>query len=362
MSQTTRRAAPHSWTDRPSCADDGRSQRARAAAGAGARRPRHMCVDANGLGALDVLHAPQGPERQRGARLRDRIDAAHPRPADGPGRGGARPGRRSSASGCARSRALRARFAQLGARRPRARRRRALGRPRRCARRAHCRRELRPGGGSAAGANRGRATRRRNGPGRVGRRGRPAADVRSARGFASMASSLFISERQLRRRFEAATGLAPTTLHRILRFQRFLALAWTCERPSTQVTRLAVEAGFVDHAHLSREAARLEGRSPRAFLSESELRCGCGHDHGAPRTAAPRPPVAQGRPAKPVVEVPPADLTLSPPPRAPFVIGRGIAALRARPPRRGGGRNGVASFSSVRSRSARAACSAPRAR
>jgi AraC-like DNA-binding protein len=33
---------------------------------------------------------------------------------------------------------------------------------------------------------------------------------------ASMASSLFISERQLRRRFEAATGLAPTTLHRIL--------------------------------------------------------------------------------------------------------------------------------------------------
>ena len=93
---------------------------------------------------------------------------------------------------------------------------------------------------------------------------------------ASMASSLFISERQLRRRFEAATGLAPTTLHRILRFQRFLALAWTCERPSTQVTRLAVEAGFVDHAHLSREAARLEGRSPRAFLSESELRCGWG--------------------------------------------------------------------------------------
>jgi AraC-like DNA-binding protein len=98
-------------------------------------------------------------------------------------------------------------------------------------------------------------------------------------GVASMASSLFISERQLRRRFEAATGLAPTTLHRILRFQRFLALAWTCERPSTQVARLAVEAGYVDHAHLSREAARLEGRSPRSFLSESEQRCGCGHDH-----------------------------------------------------------------------------------
>jgi AraC-like DNA-binding protein len=100
-------------------------------------------------------------------------------------------------------------------------------------------------------------------------------------GVASMASSLFISERQLRRRFESATGLTPTTLHRILRFQRFLALAWTTEQPSTQIGRLAVEAGYADHAHLNREAARLEGRSPRAFLSESEQRCGCGHDHSA---------------------------------------------------------------------------------
>jgi AraC-like DNA-binding protein len=98
---------------------------------------------------------------------------------------------------------------------------------------------------------------------------------------ASMASSLFISERQLRRRFEAATGLTPTTMHRILRFQRFLALAWTSARPSTQIGRLAVEAGYADHAHLNREAARLEGRAPRAFLSESEQRCGCGHDHSA---------------------------------------------------------------------------------
>ena len=100
-------------------------------------------------------------------------------------------------------------------------------------------------------------------------------------GVAALASVLCISERQLRRRFEGATGLTPTTLHRILRFQRFLALAWTRARPSTQIGRLAVEAGYADQAHLSREAARLEGRSPRSFLSESELRCGCGHDHSA---------------------------------------------------------------------------------
>jgi AraC-like DNA-binding protein len=100
-------------------------------------------------------------------------------------------------------------------------------------------------------------------------------------GVASMASSLFISERQLRRRFEAATGLTPSTVHRILRFQRFLALAWASERPSAEIGRLAVEAGYTDQAHLHREAARLEGRSPRAFLAESEQRCGCGHDHAA---------------------------------------------------------------------------------
>jgi AraC-like DNA-binding protein len=97
----------------------------------------------------------------------------------------------------------------------------------------------------------------------------------------SMAASLFISERQLRRRFEAATGLTPTRLHRMLRFQRFLALAWTREHPSTQVAQLALEAGYADQAHLSRDAAALEGRPPRSFLPELERRCGCGHDHSA---------------------------------------------------------------------------------
>jgi AraC-like DNA-binding protein len=98
---------------------------------------------------------------------------------------------------------------------------------------------------------------------------------------AALAASLFVSERQLRRHVERATGLPPTTLHRILRFQRFLALAWVRARPSTEIGRLAAEAGYADQAHLSREAARLEGRSPRSFLSESELRCGCRHDHSA---------------------------------------------------------------------------------
>jgi AraC-like DNA-binding protein len=97
----------------------------------------------------------------------------------------------------------------------------------------------------------------------------------------SMAASLFISERQLRRRFQTATGLTPTKLHRMLRFQRFLALAWTHENPRTHLAQLALEAGYADQAHLSRDAARLEGRPPGSFLPELERRCGCGHDHSA---------------------------------------------------------------------------------
>jgi AraC-like DNA-binding protein len=97
----------------------------------------------------------------------------------------------------------------------------------------------------------------------------------------SLASSLFISERQLRRRCEAATGLAPKALQRIFRFQRFLALAWTYERPSAYLPRLAAEAGYADQSHLTREAMRLHGRSPRTILLEAEEHCGRAHDHAA---------------------------------------------------------------------------------
>jgi AraC-like DNA-binding protein len=101
---------------------------------------------------------------------------------------------------------------------------------------------------------------------------------------ASIASSLFISERQLRRRCEAAIGVSPKTLARMLRFQRFLALAGQTEHPAEQLARLAAEAGYADQSHLTREAARLDGRSPKALLLDSEHNCGCNHDHAASYT------------------------------------------------------------------------------
>jgi AraC-like DNA-binding protein len=72
-----------------------------------------------------------------------------------------------------------------------------------------------------------------------------------------------LGARQLRRRFADAVGYGPKTLQRILRFQRFLALAQT----GTDLARLALEAGYADQAHLTRECSRLAGLPPAALLA-----------------------------------------------------------------------------------------------
>jgi AraC-like DNA-binding protein len=77
--------------------------------------------------------------------------------------------------------------------------------------------------------------------------------------------ALHLSERQLRRRLLSTVGYAPKTLHRILRFQRLLALA-TCEGPHAALSTLALRAGYADQAHMTRELRQLAGRSPTELL------------------------------------------------------------------------------------------------
>ena len=72
-----------------------------------------------------------------------------------------------------------------------------------------------------------------------------------------------LGARQLRRRFADAVGYGPKTLQRILRFQRFLALA----QGQTDLARLALEAGYADQAHLTRECSRLSGLPPAVLLA-----------------------------------------------------------------------------------------------
>jgi len=101
------------------------------------------------------------------------------------------------------------------------------------------------------------------------------------RDVTSLPSELYISESQLRRRLQEATGFAPKVLHRMLRFQGFLAVAQGYEHPSRELARLAADAGYADQSHLTRESARLAGLSPQTLLRNSERYCGPTHDHAA---------------------------------------------------------------------------------
>jgi AraC-like DNA-binding protein len=103
---------------------------------------------------------------------------------------------------------------------------------------------------------------------RLGRAGEPDPLVGAAvaelthgrRRVADLADTLGIGERQLLRRFDRAVGYGPKMLDRVLRLQRLLDalehgrgqdLAW-----------LALDLGYADQAHMTREAVVLAGRTP----------------------------------------------------------------------------------------------------
>jgi AraC-like DNA-binding protein len=102
-------------------------------------------------------------------------------------------------------------------------------------------------------------------------------------GTAALPALLSISERQLRRRCRAAVGIGPKELHRVLRFQGFVARVQASidEPADVDLARWAVDAGYHDQAHLSRECRRLAGAPPGELLAQYGAACACGHDHAA---------------------------------------------------------------------------------
>jgi len=112
-----------------------------------------------------------------------------------------------------------------------------------------------------------------------------------------VAVRLNISESQLRRRTQAAVGLPPKVLQRMLRFQGFLALVQEAiargESPRHEgIAALAADVGFADQPHLNRECLRLTGSTTAAFIAQTMSACSCGHDHAAsyrPLLSARRP-------------------------------------------------------------------------
>jgi len=97
---------------------------------------------------------------------------------------------------------------------------------------------------------------------------RPAARV------SELESVTGLSARQLQRRFVAAVGYGPKTFQRVLRFQRVLDLGRNDTRGGRDLASLALDAGFADQAHMTREFQDLGGLTPGALVSriDSTLR------------------------------------------------------------------------------------------
>jgi len=87
---------------------------------------------------------------------------------------------------------------------------------------------------------------------------------RPDRPVSGLAAAVDLSERQLRRRFEAAVGYGPKRFGRILRFQSLLDLIHT-HGFRVRWAQLAVEANYADQPHMINECLALAGMSPLAL-------------------------------------------------------------------------------------------------
>ncbi|PSK96312.1 helix-turn-helix protein [Murinocardiopsis flavida] len=95
------------------------------------------------------------------------------------------------------------------------------------------------------------------------------AGVRAAGGtsVAAVADEVGLSERQVRRRCEAAFGYGMKTLERILRMGRALDGV----RAGLPLAEVAAAVGYADQPHLNREVKALAGTVPTAFAPQPAL-------------------------------------------------------------------------------------------
>lgn len=79
-----------------------------------------------------------------------------------------------------------------------------------------------------------------------------------------IATAVGLSERQLRRRFSATTGLTPKEFARVRRARAALVDAALAAPP--RWCEIAIERGFADQAHLIAEFRRTLGRTPQSMM------------------------------------------------------------------------------------------------
>lgn len=75
-----------------------------------------------------------------------------------------------------------------------------------------------------------------------------------------------LTSRYARRQFDTVVGYGPKFFQRVMRFQRLLDLA---ARPHVRLVELALDAGYADQAHMTREVQALAGQTPTAVLGSA---------------------------------------------------------------------------------------------
>lgn len=82
-----------------------------------------------------------------------------------------------------------------------------------------------------------------------------------------IAEAVGLGPREFNRRFRKQVGFGPKALQRVTRFRRFVGGLGAVARGEVPLALAAVDAGYADQAHLSRECRSLSGSSPRALAA-----------------------------------------------------------------------------------------------
>ena len=86
--------------------------------------------------------------------------------------------------------------------------------------------------------------------------------------LAALARRFRLSDRQFRRRFEAAVGLGPKRFARLVRFQR--VFEQERERDARVWSRVALDCGYYDQAHFNRDFRAFTGMRPRDLVKDGD--------------------------------------------------------------------------------------------
>lgn len=83
----------------------------------------------------------------------------------------------------------------------------------------------------------------------------------------SLTEDICLCQRHFERKFKHYTGYTPKEYSRIIKFRNAVDLLRAA--PSNHLLSVAIEAGYYDTAHLSKEVKALSGSTPNSFLSLS---------------------------------------------------------------------------------------------